>query len=58
MGPVEALELALEKEVEATQLYQRLANEYPIAKDIFSFLIGEEEKHQKLIKNKITELVK
>jgi rubrerythrin len=58
MGPIEALELALKKEVEAATLYQRLLAEYPIAEDIFSFLITEEEKHQQLIRKKIVELTK
>lgn len=56
MSPVEALELALTKEVEAIQLYQKFSKEYPTAKDTFLFLLGEEQKHKQLIEKKISEL--
>lgn len=58
MGPVEALELALGKEVEAIQIYRKLYDEYPETKDVFSFLINEEEKHKQLITKKIAELTR
>ncbi len=56
MGPVEALELALQKEVQSIGLYQKFSADYPAAKDTFLFLLGEEEKHKLLIEKKIIEL--
>ncbi len=56
MGPVEALELALGKEEEAISIYNKFYNQFPAAKDIFLFLLNEEEKHKQLIEKKIVEL--
>lgn len=60
LGPVEALKLALEKEVETYNMYQKFAMESKMleVRDIFMFLSDEERKHQKLIENKIKELTK
>jgi rubrerythrin len=58
MGPIEALKLALTKEIDAAELYERLSNEAPAAKDIFIFLVGEEQKHKRLIEQKLLELTK
>jgi len=58
MGPIEALKLALSKEIEAMEMYDKFSAEYPTAKDIFIFLSGEEQKHKKLIEKKIYELTK
>jgi rubrerythrin len=58
MGPVEALRLALSKEQEAAAMYQKFHAEHPAAKDVFEFLAGEEQKHKKLIEEKIVELTK
>lgn len=58
MVPVEALNLALSKEIEAIELYNKLSLEHPSTKDIFLFLINEEERHKKLIEKKISELIK
>jgi len=58
MGPVEALKVALGKEVEAAEIYKKFANEYPAAKEIFLFLATEEQKHKKLIEEKIAEFTK
>ncbi len=58
MLPVEALKLALEKEKEAQELYQRLAAEHPVAREMFLSLVVEEEKHAKLIEERIYELTK
>ncbi len=55
MGPVEALKLALSKEEESIKLYDKLNLEHPGLKDIFLFLVNEEEKHKQLIENKIYE---
>ena len=56
MSPVEALKLALSKEIEAMELYQRLSIEHQSLKDIFYFLVAEEQKHKKLIEKKVVEL--
>lgn len=58
MGPVEALQFALSKEIEAVEMYKRFAINHPVAKDTFLFLQGEEEKHKKLIEKRILELTK
>jgi rubrerythrin len=58
MGPVEALEIALQKEIEALELYKKMAIEHSTARDVFSFLVNEEQKHKKLIEKKIQELNK
>ncbi len=60
IGPVEALKLALEREVAAYNAYQKFANELknPQAVEVFRFLSNEEAKHQKLIEGKIKELTK
>lgn len=58
MGPVEALELALFKETEAKELYEKFSIVYPAARDIFLFLMGEESKHKIMIEKKISELTR
>jgi len=56
MGPIEALELALGKEIEAKNLYENFIARFPQTKEIFTFLMNEEEKHRQLIEKKIVEL--
>lgn len=56
MGPVDALKLALQKEIESAKLYERLAAEHKAAKDVFIMLLNEEQKHKALIEDKIAEL--
>lgn len=58
MGPVDALKFALTKELGSLELYKKLNTEHPSLKDIFLFLINEEEKHKQLIEKKIQELTK
>ena len=58
MGPVEALELALRKEIEAKELYTQLSIKFPEIKDIFIFLANEEEKHRKAIEERISKLTR
>lgn len=58
MGPIEALELAKSKEIEAAHLYAKFSIEFPTAKEIFLFLKDEEEKHRLLIQEKIEELTR
>ncbi len=56
MGPIEALKIALGKEIEAKNLYEKFLSQYNETKDIFIFLVNEEEKHKQLIEKKIVEL--
>jgi len=56
MTPVEALEMALEKEREAKEMYSRFAALHPAAKEMFIFLSAEEARHEHLVSQKITEL--
>ncbi|MFC1624337.1 hypothetical protein ACFL28_03365 [Candidatus Omnitrophota bacterium] len=58
MSPVEALKLALSKETEAMELYEKLSIEHQALKDIFYLLVAEEQKHKKLIEKKIVELTR
>lgn len=53
MGPVEALKLALSKEMQSIKLYNNLILKHPTLKDTFLFLLNEEEKHKQLIEKKI-----
>lgn len=56
MISIEALELALAKEMASIKLYKRYAIDYPTVRDTFLFLQDEEQKHQRLIEKKIREL--
>ena len=58
MTPVEALELALTKEQNAIDLYERLMLKCASIKDLLQFLANEEQKHKKLIQDKIQELTR
>ncbi len=58
MTPVEALEVALEKEKAAIALYQDLIVKHPVIKDLLYSLLNEEQKHKKLIEEKIVELTR
>jgi rubrerythrin len=58
MTPVEALKLALSKEEEALQLYQKLSVEHPAVKEVFLFLVNEEQKHKKLLEDKIVAMTR
>jgi len=58
MGPVDALTIALSKEIEALGLYQKFAYEHPAAQEIFLFLAEEESKHKLLIEKRISELTR
>ncbi len=55
---IEALELALSKEQDAVAGYKRLLAEHPALKDLFYFLLNEEQKHVVMIEKKIAELYK
>lgn len=56
MGPIEALELAISKEIEAIKMYQKYAVDYPAIKDTFGFLADQEQKHKQLLEQKKVEL--
>jgi rubrerythrin len=58
MVPSEALKLALVKEKESIRLYNNLSLEHPALKELFLFLINEEEKHKQLIEKKIVDITK
>ncbi len=58
MTPVDALNLALTKEKASVALYRRLSEKNPAIKDLLFYLLNEEEKHEKLINEKIVELTK
>lgn len=57
MGPVEALEIAVRRENDAAQFYQKLSIDYPEIKETLLFLVGEEQKHKELLEGKIRELI-
>ncbi len=56
MTEMEVLKLALTKEESAIKGYQEMLISYPSLTELLSFLVTEEQKHKKLIENKITEL--
>jgi len=56
MTPIEALELALNKEIQARDTYIKLSIEHSAIKELFLFLAEEEGKHRQMIEKKITEL--
>lgn len=58
MTPVEALEVALEKEKAAIALYQDLIVKHSEIKDLLYSLLIEEQKHKKLLEEKIVELTR
>lgn len=58
MTSVEALKLALEKEKNSIKLYQELSRKHSAIKGLFDFLIIEEQKHKKMITDKISEVTK
>ena len=58
MSPVEALKLALGEEMKAIELYKKLGLEHPSINDTCTLLIGEEQKHKKIIEKKISELTR
>lgn len=58
MSPTEALKLALNKEMQSIKLYQDLSNKYPEIKDLLISLLNEEQKHKKMIEQKIFEVTR
>lgn len=58
MDYLEALNMALGKEKEAVEIYKKMSIEHSAMRELFEFLMNEEEKHVSLIQKKITELYK
>jgi rubrerythrin len=58
MTPTEALKIALEKEEASIKLYTDLPKQHSSLKDLYLFLINEEYKHKRLIKDKISEITR
>ncbi len=56
MTPIEALRFAMSKEELAIETYRKLADEHPEIRELLLLLLNEEEKHKKLISQKIVEL--
>ncbi|MFA6379322.1 MAG: ferritin family protein [Candidatus Omnitrophota bacterium] len=54
----EALNMALSTEKAAIEMYRKYSVKYPAIKDLFGFLMNEEEKHAVMIEKKIAELCK
>lgn len=58
MTPVEALKIALAKEKAAIELYTKLSKEHSEIRQLLSELLTEEQKHKKLIEQRITQLTR
>lgn len=56
--PIDALKIALEKEKASIELYTKLSIQHKVIKDLLIFLINEEQKHKKLIEEKISEMLR
>jgi rubrerythrin len=58
MIPIEALRLALSQEIGAIDLYSKLAAENTAVRETMDFLIGEEQKHKRLLEGEIAKLTR
>ncbi|MBN1871736.1 MAG: hypothetical protein JW800_04095 [Candidatus Omnitrophica bacterium] len=58
MTTVEALKLALKKEMDAIELYKGFIKDHSAANEIFEFLLNEEYKHKQMVEKKIVELTR
>jgi len=58
MTPVEALQLAITKEQNAIDFYERLSQKHTAIKELLLFLLNEEQKHKKMIQDKIRDLTR
>lgn len=56
MIDIEALKIALSRENNSIQTYQKMLADHPGLKELLSFLLTEEQKHKTLIEKKIREL--
>lgn len=55
MVDIEVLKIALSKEEEAIETYQRMLSDHPNLKDLPSFLVTEDQKHKIMIEKKVKE---
>ena len=53
MGPMEALEIALSKEIEAAEFYKKMAIQHSEIRDLFTELSNVEQKHKKMVEAEI-----
>jgi rubrerythrin len=58
MTPVEALQVALTTEKSSIDLYERMARRYPEVRELAELLVIEEQKHKKMIEEKIVEMTR
>ncbi|MFA6357265.1 MAG: hypothetical protein WCY09_01155 [Candidatus Omnitrophota bacterium] len=58
MIDIEVLKIALTKEEGAIETYQKMLMEHPGLEELLSLLISEEQKHKRLIENKIMSLTR
>jgi rubrerythrin len=58
MTPIEVLELALTKEQSAIDFYGRLSRQHQDLKELLALLLNEEQKHKKMIQDKIREFTR
>ena len=58
MTTIEALEIALTKEGSSIELYKVMLAKHKDIQELVTFLLNEEYKHVKLVKDKIAELRK
>jgi rubrerythrin len=58
MDYLEALKMALVKEKESVEIYKQFSIKHTAMRELFEFLMTEEQKHVKLIEKKIFELYK
>ena len=58
MIDIEVLQIALAKEENAIETYQKMLAEHPNLKELLSLLVTEEQKHRLLIQKKIEELTR
>ena len=56
MVPLEAFKLALSKEIEAMEMYEKFSLEFPVAQETFLFLAKQERKHKLLIEKQIADM--
>ena len=56
MNYQEALDMALRKEKASIETYRKFSVDPPVLRDLFDFLINEEEKHVLMIEKKIADL--
>ena len=56
MIDLEALKIALSRENNSIETYQKMLVDHPGLKELVSFLLTEEEKHKVLIEKKIRQL--